>query len=211
MLGKRHKLTLRHPEPMPLQFALLNRLLASPEGAPRLEELVIRRYDTDHYLTFLADQLTRKLLNAALSHIAATNRHLRVLDIECNLRVEAVDVLVQIIENHPRLQTLAVCLDASRDGVPTKRQSPWALIKALPRSRTLEDLRIVLAPRTLLNAPSDLFNSCSPRLRQVSIEGVADPQKRAVVEAAMSGFRSERNSLFSFSVIAPTDSEQQLH
>jgi uncharacterized protein involved in response to NO len=117
---------------MPLQFALLNRLLASPEGAPRLEELVIRRYDTDHYLTFLADQLTRKLLNAALSHIAATNRHLRVLDIECNLRVEAVDVLVQIIgasvvinsfsstqltkphppppENHPRLQTLAVCL-----------------------------------------------------------------------------------------------------
>jgi hypothetical protein len=112
--------------------------------------------------------------------------------------------------------------DASRDGVPTKRQSPWALIKALPRSRTLEELRIALAPRTLLNAPSDLsylqphklpaiFNSCSPRLRQVSIEGVADPQKRAVVEAAMSSFRSERNSLFSFSVIAPTDSEQQLH
>ncbi len=107
--------------------------------------------------------------------------------------------------------------------MPTKRQSPWALIKALPRSRTLEELRIILAPRSLLNAPSDLsylqphklpaiFNSCSPRLRQVRIEGVADLQKRTAMEAAMSGFQSERNSLFSFSVVAPADSsEQQWH
>ena len=46
---------------------------------------------------FFADQLTRKLMIEALSHIAATNRHLRVLDIGCDLLAEAIDVLVKII------------------------------------------------------------------------------------------------------------------